>query len=219
MIPRSPGLSVTLRSAVLELGREWATSPDRPRPSPEVAAHWDRVVSSWADDVAVPLLVRKHDRRDNRRGSALQHNTGRVLVPVDNAAANWCMANALLGRRPTLAELATALDEHRLPVAMILARGEGEGARCRGLLGRCDDTPDLNDLGWKVAHLRAVGLRQRAKLTEVPLGALQDHMRRLLSPSNMILVPKSHGALAEVPEFLAAFDTSGGERRPIEVAP
>ena len=219
MIPRSPGLSATLRRAVLDLGREWAASPDRPRPSADVAAHWDSVIASWAGDVGVPLLVRKHDRKDNRRGSALRHNSGRVLVPVDNAAANWCMANALLGRRPTLRELATALDEHRLPVAMILARGEGDGARCRGLFGRCDDTPDLNDLGWKVAHLRPVGLRQRAKLTEVPLADLQDHLRRLLSPSNMILVPKSHGALAEVPEFLAAFDGLVGEREQAEEQP
>ena len=205
MIPTFSGLSGDLADRVADLGRAWAASIDRPQVSQRVLEHWDGVLLEWASAHDAPLLVRKYGSHQFGRGSAHLHATGRTLVPVDNAPANWCLASALLGRTPTLSELIQALETGELPIAMILKRGEREAATYSGRLSGGDDVPNVNSLGWKVAHIDPVGLRTRAPITEIAIEVLQAHHVRLLSPANMFLVPKSHGGLAELPEFLAAF--------------
>lgn len=205
MIPSSAGLPSDLRSAVSALGRQWASSATRPRPSEEVLAHWDDVVRAWSMDADAPLLVRKHDASRWRRGSGHRHVGGRTLVPVDNAPANWCMASALLGLTPDLPAVLAALTCGDMPVCMARKKGEGDGALYRGTLRRNGPPPNLNALGWKVAHLEPVGLRTSTALTDVPIDLLQERHRRLLSPRNMIVVPMTHGGLAELPEFLEGF--------------
>jgi hypothetical protein len=115
------------------------------------------------------------------------------------------MASALLGLTPELPDLLAALTRGDLPVCMARKAGEGDGALYRGTLRRNGTPPNLNALGWKVAHLAPVGLRTSVAITEVPIEVLQEHLRRLLSPRNMVVVPMSHGGLAELPEFLEAF--------------
>src|SRR5687767_12415528 len=98
-------------AAITELAQWWHDERERPRISEEVLVAWDRLVAAWSEDATMPLLVRKR----GSRGAALQHATGRVVVAVDNAPANWCFSTALLGRCPTLAEIQLSLEEARLP--------------------------------------------------------------------------------------------------------
>jgi hypothetical protein len=128
-----------------------------------------------------------------------------LLVPVDNSPANWCLANAILGRQPDLAAVLSGLESGAVPIAMMFTKAEREAARFRGTLSGADDPPDLNSLGWKVGHVREVGLRSRVAITVLPIETLQEHHRLLLDPANMFLVPKTHAGLAELPEFIEAF--------------
>lgn len=207
MIPAAPGLPPEIASAIGDVGRRWAASPLRPRPDEGVLARWDQLLTAWVVDAAVPLLVRKFDPESAPRGSVVIHRTGRALVPVDNSPANWAYASALLGVCLDLPGVVAALDARQLPVAMALARSERQRAHYTGMLGGVGGVPNLNSLGWKVGHLEPVGLGGRRPIAEVPIDELEQHHRRLLSPRNMFLVPRSHGALAELPEFLAEFRT------------
>lgn len=202
MIPAAPGLPQELTSGIAELGRRWAASALRPRPSEAALALWDQFLAAWLADPAAPLLVRKHDPEDAPRGSVLIHRTGRPLVPVDNSPANWAYGSALLGLRLDLPGVLEALQHGLLPIAMALRTSERQRARYTGVLGRRGGVPNLNAFGWTVAHLDPVGLGTRAPLPEVPIDEFLEHHRLLLSPRNIVLVPKTHDALAELPEFL-----------------
>src|SRR5947207_10343598 len=81
-----------------ELARLWAVGPQRPRPDSLVLEHWEKLISAWAADPNLPLLVRKFG--DNR-GSRLVHQTGRPVVPADNSPAQCAYACAVLRQTPS----------------------------------------------------------------------------------------------------------------------
>lgn len=59
---------------------------------------------------------------------------------------------------------------------------------------------------WKVAHIDAVGLGNRA-LVDIGESTLRQHFRKLMTPSNMFVVPLKYAGLAELPEFCQAIGT------------
>ncbi|MFH1464655.1 MAG: hypothetical protein ABIO70_09735 [Pseudomonadota bacterium] len=208
MIPTTHGLPEELREHLRVLARQWRDSPARPRPSPEVEAHWDTLIAAWVQDPRCPLLV----RRSGDRGSEYRHRSGRAVVCVDNSPAHWTLACAIQGLQPSLDEVIEALESGRLPVVFALSKAEAARLpRYRGVLARSPEARALNDGGWKVCHIRPVGLRTRGAVTTLPIGDLVAHCRNLLSPSNMFLVPNRHGGFGELPEVGEVF--AGGEGR------
>ncbi len=152
----------------------------------------------------MPLFVR---RLRAGRGSVLPHQSGRSLVPTDNSPANWALSFALSGECPTLDEVRAFVKADAIPVAMAMRKPEREKAafRCTRAKGA-----QLNALGWKVAHVRDVGLGQRVELTTAPLERLVEHFQRFMSPSNMFVVPLRWAGLAELPEVIEAVSRADG---------
>ncbi len=184
-----------------ELAERWREALGRPRVDPPVSAHWDALIAAWVEDSALPLLVRKAATK----GAVQRHSSGRELLHVDNSPANWALASALLGRTPTLEEVRAGLREGAIPVAMVKLAVSDEASIYRGLLRAQMDPPNLNTLGWKVCHILPVGTSDRTPATAMSLETLKERTRRLLSPSNMFVVPKVYAGLGELPEFIAAF--------------
>jgi len=202
MIAAFTTLDAASLRALRDLAARWREAPERPRVDPAVLAHWDRLIGDWANDPQLPLLVRKA----SLKGAVREHAaSGRSVLHVDNSPANWALSSALLGRRPALADIASALRSGAIPVAMIKLAVADERSVYRGLLRPTMDPPNLNTLGWKVCHVAPVGASERLAATALPLPTLRDRHRRLLAPSNMFVVPKAYGGLGELPEFLAAF--------------
>jgi hypothetical protein len=151
-------------------------------------------------DEKMPLLIRKSEK-GIARGEVIVHDSGRVLISTDNSPASWSYLNAYSGLQPTLADVRRALDEDKIPVAMVIDREMALRSRykCSRSL-----TPNPNKLGWKVCHKRGVRLSGRGPLKHRRLVDLQTHFRNFMSPSNMFLVPLSLGGLGEVPQFIEA---------------
>ena len=82
-------------------------------PTLEVLELWKQLIDKWVKDPSMPLLIRK-PRSD--RGKSLTHPSGRILVPTDNAPANWCLSAALAGWTPTLDDVRIALQNGTLPI-------------------------------------------------------------------------------------------------------
>lgn len=202
----APDLSPAIREGLLQLGRNWAADPDRPRIPQRTLDEWAALLEAWIARFDLPLLVRKH--RQNR-GSLIESVTGRRLVPADNSPAQWAFAVAHDGYCPSLDEVPDLLTTGRLPVAMALGGGsEKASAVFRGLLGRC---PNTGAAGWKLAHLESVGLGGRGEIAGYGPEAIERHFRLFLSPSNMFVVPAEWGGLAEVDEFLKGFRDAANE--------
>jgi len=194
--PNAPKeLPAELMEIVRRIARKWANHPNRPRPRPEVIARWDQLIAKWCGDRSLPLFVRKS--KDNK-GQALPHSSGRTIVPSDNSPAHWAFALALLGKVPGLKGIRSALDEDRIPVALVLKKTERRKARYRCTLR---EVANPNNAGWKVAHVNAIGLADRKPVLEVSEARLEKHFRRFMSPRNMFVVPKAYAGLAELREM------------------
>jgi len=189
---------VDLLSAAAE---SWFVSPERPRVSEATSLGWDNLISAWLANHEMPLLV----RNSKGRGRAIEHPSARLVVCCDNAPANWCLAMALMQRTPNTTEVIAALESGLLPIQMMASKKDLLECRYQGCLARVRDVPNLNTLGWKVCHIARVGLNDPRDLETIPVDLIEEAHRRLLSPRNMFLVPKSYAGLGETPEFIEAF--------------
>lgn len=201
-IPRCPEeLPAELRRYARELSEAWLRSGLRPVVKIGVARAWDELVQGWVNEPTMPLYIRKSQ---NNRGSLIEHNSGRILIPTDNSVAQWCFALAYERTVPSLQGIRAWQEADGVPIAQALKRAERELATYHCTIGRALD-PSLNDSGWKVCHINRVGiLPQRTQIEEIPIDCLKKHFVRLLSPSNMFLVPKAWAGLGELPEMLEA---------------
>jgi hypothetical protein len=187
-------------AAFREAGQLWRRSPSRPRVAPQVLASWGQLIDKWIGDDRLPLLVRK---QAGTRGQFISHDTGRVVIPVDNTPAHWSMGLALSDQCPAVSEIKGLFDNDAFPVAILMTKAERTAAKLTG--GNADWIGLLSHLGWKVCHSHEVGLRTRTKLQHVPIGLLQDHFRALVDPANMFLVPLRWAGFGELPEVRAIF--------------
>lgn len=193
-------LPQNLDRSLRRLASLWAKHPLRPRIKRAVAAYWDRLIASWIIDEKLPLLVRKSER-GVAKGEIIIHESGRQLVPTDNSPASWSYLSAISDVRPSIADIRRALEQDKIPVAMVVDREMA--ARSRYKCSRVSG-PSPNSLGWKVCHKREVRLRGRGPLKHRRLADLQEHFQDFLAPSNMFLVPLSLGGLGEIPQFIEA---------------
>ena len=132
-----------MRLLIAQLADIWAQDLSRPKPSVAVLAHWDTLLAAWADEVSLPISVRK---AANNRGSVLPHASGRRVVPTDNSPAHWAFALAVLGKTPSLDWVRDQVETDCVPVAMILKGSERAAARFTCTLGRIESP---NAAGWK----------------------------------------------------------------------
>jgi hypothetical protein len=194
-LPASPTtLPDALDALVARLAEAWASSDVRPKIAADVAAHWDALIDQWVATKDLPLFVRRWGRGE-ARGQVIKHMTGRSLVPSDNTLANWVFIRSYAGEKPSIVDIRNLVKRREFPVALALKAAERPLAEFRGLRGGFENP---NDLGWRVCHKHAVGIRQRGALRELPMAEIERHFRHFLSPSNMFLVPKAIAGLGEL---------------------
>jgi hypothetical protein len=93
------------------------------------------------------------------------------------------------------------LASDSIPVVMIQKGVEKPLARYHCFLRK---EFNVNEFGWKLAHVKPVGLNNRASLATLPIERLQDHFRAFMSPTNMFVVPSAWSGLAEVESVINA---------------
>lgn len=187
-----------LAGELVSLGGLWARHADRPRLDVKTARHWDQLVGSWSNDPKLPLLIRKSER-GVARGEMIHHATGREMVLTDNSPASWSYMLAFARETPSIEDVQGFLERDEIPIAMVVDRNMKARSRYR-----CAkvSVPNPNKLGWKVCHIKKVGLGGRQSVKQRPIRELQSHFRNFLSPSNMFLVPLILGGLGELPQFI-----------------
>jgi hypothetical protein len=197
-------MSDFIDKALQLIARRWMHDSERPEVLIEIRIEYEQLIQEWLEDSSIPLLIRKY--RGNR-GHELIHQSGRPLVPVDNAPANWLFSSALQARPIALSDIVPYLESGDLPVGMVV---EKKGAKYTGSQRKVMDPPNLNTEGWKVCHIQSLGLG-RGDITQMDIGHLKEHMRLFLSIKNMFLIPKQFGGLAECKSFTDVVEKLVGE--------
>ena len=128
----------------------------------------------------LPLIIRKRDG-NLKRGIIYLHPSGRRMISSDNAPAQWAFDRALSGSKLSLEQIREHLQQGKIPFAM---------------------PQGLNQQGWKLCHIRDVGLNKRAPLPELPIERLIEHFICLILPSNHFLVTKQWSGFGEIPEVI-----------------
>jgi len=199
LFPKAPAKFPMLAELALRIARAWANDPGRPKPRPNVVAHWDQLISQWyhdsSHDSSLPLFVRK---ANGNRGQKLPHSSGRFIVPSDNSPAHWALAWAVSGKMPNLGEIRKALKDDKIPVAFAFKRAERAKAHYRCTLSKVISP---SAAGWKVAHIMRIGLRSRKSIVEIDESKLRDHFTSFMAPRNMFVIPKAYSGLAELQEM------------------
>lgn len=195
-------LPADLTSLIDSFGQAWALSPSRPQPSARVVAHWSELLVAWVAADDLPLFVRKHS---NNRGSVVFHKSGRSLVPCDNSPAHWAYVMASKGECPSLQDIRALLAKDEIPVAMIQKTVEKPTAKYHCTLPK---KFNVNEYGWKLAHIQGVGLNNRTHISELPLDRLLLQFRSLMAPANMFVVPLAWAGIAEIEAVIHAVASS-----------
>jgi hypothetical protein len=193
-----------------QMGRLWREDPSRPRPSEPSLDYWRSLVAEWCERMDLPLLVRK----GGHRGILGKLPSGRKFVRCDNSPAHWAFMGCCAGEHPTLDEVSCQITSGQLPVAMARTRAEkllveaGSHTAWGGFISRSkygQVNRFTDGRAYKLCHLKPVGLGSRGEVEEFEEAALKEHMRLLLDPSNMIVVPLRYAGVGECQAFLDAF--------------
>ena len=195
LAPLSSTARDNLAGPLEDLGRQWANSPDRPRPEQSVLHRWEHVLDDWIADPSLPLVI----RRSGRRGERATCSNGREVVFSDNSPANWSFGLALAGQVPDIRSWTSSSLPACVPLTFLTKGPAGKR--------------DLNKSGWKICHIEPVSDRKRIRIEDSPIDRLEAAFRRLLSPGNIFLIPKAISGAGELPELIqavAAFERSAG---------
>jgi hypothetical protein len=191
-----------LSSLVESFGHAWAVSPSRPKPATPVIEHWSKLLIEWANVEDLPLFVRKHN---NNRGSVILHDSGRSIIPCDNSPAHWAYVMASQGECPSLKDIRALLAGDLIPVAMIQKTIEKQTAEYHCNLSK---RFNVNEFGWKLAHIEGVGLNTRTSISTIPMERLVARFRLLMAPANMFVVPLIWAGIAEIEAVIHAVASS-----------
>lgn len=187
-----------LTTLIENFGKAWALCESRPRISTPILEDWSDLLANWSADVNLPIFVRKNS---NNRGSVIHHTSGRVLIPCDNSPAHWVFIMASTGKCPSLVEIKSLFAKDEIPVAMIQKKVEKTIATYHRTLA---NEFNVNQYGWKLAHIESVGLNNRTSISELPIDRLLVHFQSLMSPANMFLIPLAWSGLAEIESVINA---------------
>lgn len=86
-------VEAVIRDKIKELGRLWKSSENHMNVSIDVLNSWDTLISEWAEDESMPLIIRK----GSSRGQEFPHPSGRKVIISDNTFAIWVYRNVLDG--------------------------------------------------------------------------------------------------------------------------
>jgi hypothetical protein len=181
---------------IQELGKKWKKDPKNPVNDININTvnNWNNFINKWVNDPDIPLLIRK---KDFDRGTINIHSSGRKLVPVDNSPAQWVFACICDGILPPN-DIIIALKNGLIPIAMVLPKLNHAIESYRGKLQKC---PNTQTRGWYLGHKIPIGLNK--KMLDCTLEELKEHFIKLMSPSNMFIVPnKTMKGLAELNDFI-----------------
>lgn len=176
---------------VERLGKALATAKWRPEPTKAMVNRWDDFIRDWSTNKRRPLFIR---RRAAGRGSVIQHESGRQLIPVDNSTAHWVYRAVLENREPP-----KRIYIASIPVAMALTKDERRNA----IYNNINSKVRLGTEGWKLCHIDGLKLG-RGKLKSFPIDKLQAHFIRFLSPSNMFIAPLAQQGVGELDQVIQA---------------
>lgn len=177
-----------------EAGELWARSPDRPRIDSKIQAQWDRVIDEWAEESAIPLIIRKSGPA---KGTVVvHHGTGREIICADNSPAQWVFDRALQGRTLSVQELYSHLVRNELPVVFAASKSQIAEMKYKGVLASCGG--GTAKAGWKLCHIEDVSTGSRSKPDDDSIENIVSHFKRLMKPSNAFLVPKEWWGFGEM---------------------
>ena len=167
----------------------WMKHPIRPCLDAETEKRWDGYIEQWILTPDLPLFVRGSGGKQAWDKGCRRMCDGRVLIRCDNSPAQWIFRHAFDAPGTRFEELKAAWELGQIPVAMVPIR----------VAARQPDEVDppalgkrgVNHLGWELSHRQPVRLRLRRSAK--PLQAFEEHFRRLMSVSNMVLTPHRLG--------------------------
>ncbi len=201
-----------LTELIVEFGKRWAACPERPTPSEEFCSKWECLLQEWVKDEDLPLFVRKTDK--NRGHKILHESSGRFIVPTDNSPAQWVFTMACENNCPTIDDLRAWLIEPSpfldkvIPIAWTLSKIEKETPGYKKTLTAAKGA-NVNIQGWKLGHIKSIGLGKQGELCQMDIKNLTEHHMEFLRPSNMFVIPKQWGGLAEIQEVADAMSGYG----------
>jgi hypothetical protein len=190
-------LSTDYNFIIQDLGKKWYNdlkNPVNTKVYIDFVVKWDLCIKNWASDPTIPLLIRKREGRE--LGTVITHSTGRKLILVDNSPAQWIFSCTCNGSSPPT-DIISDLENGVIPIAMVLPKLKPGVDTYRGKLSNC---PNTQTLGWYLGHKAGVGLYK--KISNCTIDELQNHFIKLMSPSNMFVVPKDMRGLAELIDFV-----------------
>jgi hypothetical protein len=182
---RVPEVEQSLKLAV----KTWMKHPMRPCLNAETEKRWDGHIAQWILTPDLPLFVRCSGGKPAWEKGCRRMCEGRILIRCDNSPAQWIFRYACDAPDTSFEELKAAWELGQIPVAMVPPR----------VAVRQPDEVDppalskrgVNHLGWELSHRQPVRLQLRS--SGKPLQAFEDHFRRLMSVSNMVLTPRRLG--------------------------
>lgn len=171
------------------------------QPKKEAVTHWHQLICAWAADETMPLYIRKLNAKFVRGAEFKHKETGRLIICTDNGPAHWSIAMAANENLLELNQIKMMIAADAIPIAFALGSREKDSK-----YRFCKHEVDFpNKKGWKVSHIKEIGLGTRKPITELPIEDLKEHFINFLSPANMFLVPLQYGGLAEVAEVIEVF--------------
>lgn len=185
-----------IRNKIKEIGRLWKLSENRMNISIDILKSWDSLISEWAKDESMPLIIRK----GSIRGQEFTHPSGRKVIISDNTFALWVYRNILDGKTYSLLELKSKLNNNEIPMVYALTKEDKKKAKYTKTLGK--DALSNDDDKWKLCHIEPVGMNSRKNIADLDINEIIKYFKRYANPMNMFILPKEIGGLGEIKEFI-----------------
>lgn len=189
-------VETVIRNKIKELGQLWKSSENPMKISIDVLNSWDTLISEWAEDESMPLIIRK----SSSRGQEFTHSSGRKVIISDNTFALWVYRNALDGKTYSLLELKKKLSSNEIPMVYALTKEDKKKAKYTKTLGK--DALSDADTKWKLCHIEPVGMNSRKDIVNLDINEIIKYFKRYSNPMNMFILPKEIGGLGEIQEFI-----------------
>jgi len=194
MVPHAPSLPPQIQASLRKMRADLDFDGLIRRIPAARAAEWDAVVDEWAMS-DLPLIVRRGGHPE--MCMKIRHRDGRTLVTADNSPAHWILMQCFSENIASLDFVRSRIDY----IPMTMRMSKKEAATCDFKI-RLDELLHPGRSGWYVAHIEGVGLGKIGPLEDAPIERLRDHFKKLMRPSNMLLIASCISGLAEIDTFI-----------------